>query len=84
MHECRQRGAARIKNKPLGKHNNCPVQKMPLSHNLSAALRLSLHPSLYSCCATVEAYMHFSTDVMFTNLAVEHIMEISAEQTAGP
>lgn len=39
VHECRQRGAARIKNKPLGKHNNCPVQTMPLSHNLSAALQ---------------------------------------------
>lgn len=30
-----QRGAARIKNKPLGKHNNCPVQRMPPSNNLS-------------------------------------------------
>lgn len=45
---------------------------------------LSLHPSLYSCCATDEAYVHFSTDVMFTNLAVEHIIEVSAEQTVGP
>lgn len=79
--------AARIKNKPLGKHNNCPVQKMPPSHNLSAALQTQeplASPILYSCCATDEADMHFTTDVMLTKLALEQIIEISAEQTVGP
>lgn len=51
------RGAARIKNKPLGKRNNCPVHKMPP------------WATIYHVCATVQLTQlppaFINTDIVF-------------------
>lgn len=64
MHEC---GAAGIKNKPLGEHDNCPVQKMPLSSIQKAecrdASKCKGKKATYARLSTVHASLKYQSNI---------------------